>query len=70
MPVRWAGNGFAGRVGGESGIGVDIIAVMGQGRVFNAKGMVEAKVRERVAYLVEAFYANGGNELVVGFEIG
>ena len=29
MPARWAGNGFAGRVGGKSGIGEGIVAVVG-----------------------------------------
>lgn len=70
MPARWTANGFAGRVGGESGIGEGIVAIVGEGCVFNAKGVVEAKVGERVAYLVEAFYADRGDELVVGFKIG
>lgn len=43
---------------------------MGQGGVFGAEGVVEAKVGGCVADLVEAFEAEGGDDAVGGFEGG
>ena len=54
---------------GHGGVGVDVVAVMGEGCVAHAEGVVAAEGRGGVADLVEAFDGEGGDELV-GAEVG
>lgn len=49
---------------GHGGVGVGVVAVVGEGCVAHAEGVVGAEGRGGVADLVEAFDGEGGDELV------
>jgi hypothetical protein len=70
-PVRWRFDRFI-RFGAgffdHGGVGVDVVAVVGEGCVAHAEGVVGAEVGEGVADLVETFDADGG-DVEAGFEI-
>jgi len=53
----------------DGGVGVDVVAVVGEGCVADAERVVVAEVGDGVADLVEALDCEGGDELA-GFEVG
>lgn len=70
-PVRWRFDRFIGFGAGffdQGGVGVDVVAVVGEGCVAHAESVVGAEVGEGVADLVETFDADGG-DVEAGFEI-